>query len=291
MPSSRLRSALYAACAVSLFAALTVAALLRSNADHRVDALLFSQVLVSADGRTLTAPVEWTPCQEVEPRLSARETASGVAVDLKAGSFADLTQQCSEADQQISVTLQAPLGARQFTEANTGWVIKPFPAARLDVVRYLPAGFTVTPHLPQVFSSSGASWEPRPFNRTATTGPAWTRFYAKAGSQPTLSITQTLTTTTATTECQQTAGYTCPPMASPSPSGSTSSQDCAPNSCDAAPFSVNGHGGRLLCNTASERAVTWADNGSVFTVVSYDPQHTALSLEEVLRIAGGMRTP
>jgi hypothetical protein len=70
-----------------------------------------------------------------------------------------------------------------------------------------------------------------------------------------------------------------------------STQDCTSSACASAPTSVNGHGGLLLCDTASERAVTWTDGRSTFTLVSYDPQHTAMSPDELLRVASSVRAP
>ncbi|WP_370076516.1 hypothetical protein [Streptacidiphilus sp. MAP12-16] len=226
----------------------------------------------------------------MEPRLAVRETSGSVGVVLQIG-IADTSHQCGEADRQISVTLQAPLGARQLAEAVTGSAIAPFPASRLAAVGYLPAGFSATPDLPQVFSTSGAPWEPRPFDPAVTTGPAWTRYYATPGSEPTLSITQTLAATAPAAGCRPSAERTCPPLASPSPSGTVSTQDSTSSACVSATTSVNGHGGLLLCDTASERAVTWTDGRSTFTLVSYDPQHTALSPDELLRVASSVRAP
>ncbi|MQS17566.1 hypothetical protein F7Q99_36620 [Streptomyces kaniharaensis] len=263
MPSPGRRKALLAVCAVVAFAALSAAVRYAADRETGADAGLFSQVLVSADGRTLTTPVMWTPCQEAEPRLFARETSQAVAADLKAGNTVDLTHECPSAGRLVSFTLHAPLGTRQLSEANTGKPFVPFPAARLADVGYLPPGFTATPDVPMVFGSVAGPWTPNPYNRSDTV-PSWTRYYATAG-RPALSITQVL------------------PAAG--------AQDPASGTHAGAPMSVNGHNASLVCDTDSERALTWSDGVSTFTVVSFDPQHAALSPDELLRVADSLRNP
>ncbi|MFD8787873.1 hypothetical protein [Kitasatospora sp. NPDC059599] len=248
-----------------MVALAALSAVVRYAADREpgADAGLFSQVLLSADGRTFTTPVMWTPCQEAQPRLFARETSQTVAADLKTGNTVDQTRKCPSASRLVSFTLHAPLGTRQLSEANTGKPFVSFPAARLADVDYLPPGFTAISDVPQVFGSVAGPWTPNPYNRSDTV-PSWTRYYATAG-RPALSITQVLPT----------AG----------------TQDPPPDTHAGAPMSVHGHSASLVCDTDSERALTWSDGVSTFTVVSFDPQRTALSPDELLRIADGLRNP
>ncbi|MFD8084487.1 hypothetical protein ACFV4F_22635 [Kitasatospora sp. NPDC059722] len=250
-------------CAITLLAALSAAltAVRSSRAD--AEALLAGQVLLSTDGRTLTAPVMWAPCQEAKPRVFARETSQTVAADEKRGNTADLTHECATVGFQSSFTLRAPLGDRRLTEFNTGLPFLPFPAARLADIGYLPRGFTTTQDVPLDFGPAGGSWKPWPFTRNDTIA-SWTRYYA-AADKPALSITQVLT-----------------PAGSPGP---------APATHAGPPLSVNGHDVSLLCDTDTERAITWSDGISAFTVMSYDRAHAALSTEELLRVAGGVHEP
>ncbi|MFJ8628876.1 hypothetical protein ACIRD3_39345 [Kitasatospora sp. NPDC093550] len=263
MSSPGRRRALLAVGAVVALAALSVGARYAADHEPRADAGLFSQVLLSADGRTLTTPVTWTPCQEAEPRLFARETPQTVAADLKTGRTVDQTHECPSASRLVSLTLRAPLGTRQLSEANTGKPFVPFPAARLADVGYLPRGFTAISDVPQVFGSVAGPWTPHPYNRSDTV-PSWTRYYATAGT-PALSITQVL--------------------------AAASTPDPAPGTDAGPPMSVNGHRASLVCDTDSERALTWSDGVSTFTVVSIDPHHAALSPSELLRVANGLRNP
>ncbi|ARF82032.1 hypothetical protein ACIG0C_36645 [Kitasatospora aureofaciens] len=262
MPSPGRRKALPAVGAVVALAALS-AVVRYADREPRADAGLFSQVLLSADGRTLTTPVMWAPCQEAEPRLFARETPQTVAADLKTGRTVDQTHECPSAGRLVSLTLHASLGTRQLSEANTGKPFVPFPAARLADVGYLPPGFTAISDVPQVFGSVAGPWTPNPYNRSDTV-PSWTRYYATVG-KPALSITQNL------------------------PAAGT--HDPAPGTHAGPPMSVNGHSASLVCDTDSERALTWSDGVSTFTVVSIDPHHAALSPSELLRVANGLRNP
>ena len=47
---------------------------------------------------------------------------------------------------------------------------------------------------------------------------------------------------------------------------------------------MNGYAATLLCDTAAERAITWSDGGSSFTVISHDLGGPALSVNELLLI-------
>jgi hypothetical protein len=281
------RRPLYAAGALALCGALVTVAAARDTSDQRSPAALFSQVLLSTDGHTLTTPVRWSPCQAVEPQLTAEETANTVAAELSTGT-ADLTHQCADSDHQITVTLHAALGTRQLTDATTAADITPFPATRLAAVGYLPAGFSATTDVPSDSASSGASWEAQPFDRTATAGPAWTRYYATPGAQPTLSITQVLAASAPAARCNAPAGTSCPSPSYPT-TASSAPASTGPGACASTPVLVNRHPATLLCDTASERAITWSDGNSTFTVISHDPRRSALSTGELLLIARNMR--
>ncbi|MFC4518236.1 hypothetical protein [Streptomyces ehimensis] len=211
---------------------------------RRDDAAVLGDVLVGRDGRTLTTTARWAPCQSKRPQLQARESAGTVTVVLRE-STADLRHQCASTDQQVSTTLNEPLGTRQLVDAGTGATITPFGAAQLVAPHYLPQGYAQTDEIYEEPSAERCA--PSPFNRTDT--PSWTRFYQKGSTRPSLAIAQ---------------------VTKPAPDDGRDT-----------PASVDGHPAHLR-EQGSAHCLTWSNGKYSITVLSRDPQ---LPTAELLRIA------
>ncbi|MFI6690102.1 hypothetical protein [Streptomyces sp. NPDC050485] len=238
-----------AICAVAAAAALATALTIwLTRDDSGRDTAVLGQVLVSADGRSITTAVRWAPCQEDKPRLVARESSDSVTLALKEGE-ADLRHQCASTPKQISTTLKDPLKARHLIDAVTGWTITAFDGTRLAAPRYLPPGYHPTDTVYQ--DDAGQRPLPSPFERTTALGPAWTRFYHSDAQQPSLSITQI--------------------------SGKS------PEEAAGTAVTVNGYPGHLDNDKNSNRAVTWSDGTYTFIIDTTGPQVTNTQLLDIAK--------
>ncbi|MEV0263243.1 hypothetical protein AB0I49_18165 [Streptomyces sp. NPDC050617] len=217
--------------------------------NHRDDGLASSQVLVSRDGRTLTAAVSWSPCHEVQPELAARESSDTVALTIRTG-IPDLSHPCATSkDQQVAVTLRTPLGKRRLVEGFTGDRIHPFDSAFLGAPGYLPPGYAQTDVMYQEAPGPQPGL-PSLLSRDREHGPAWTRYYRKGAGEPTLAIAQ------------------------------IAGRDGQVGSGEA--VSVGGRPGHLFTRAGSERGVTWFDG--TFTYMVCD-SGSRLAADELLKVA------
>ncbi|MFK0108637.1 hypothetical protein [Streptomyces sp. NPDC091217] len=173
--------------AVAVGAALAIAVTASIMKDRRHGEGLLGEVLVSGDGRTITTLNSRAPCQQDPPLLVASESRDSVTLVLKEGDV-DLRPQCNSVDEQITTTLQSPLGTRRLVEAGNGWTVAPLDQKRLANPRYLPPGYSPTSDVHWSDSSQHALLSP--FSRDRNSGPAWTRFYHRTSENASLSITQ-----------------------------------------------------------------------------------------------------
>ncbi|MGW1913198.1 hypothetical protein ACWCQS_21295 [Streptomyces sp. NPDC002076] len=174
-------------CAVAVGAALALVVTSWITKDHRHGEGSLGEILVSGDGRTITTLESRAPCQQDPPQLVASESRDSVTLELKEGDV-DLRRQCNRIDEQITTTLQSPLGTRRLVDAGNGWSIAPFDQKRLANARYLPPGYSPATHV-QWSDFSQHDLLPS-FIRTRSSGSAWTRFYHRASEKASLSITQ-----------------------------------------------------------------------------------------------------
>ncbi|MER6351339.1 hypothetical protein ABT186_05705 [Streptomyces sp. NPDC001634] len=250
MNSKRIRLAL-AACAVAAGLATALDLWLTRDTDTQ-EAAVLGEVLVSADGQTITTAVRWTPCQEVKPRLVAHESSNSVSLVLHEGT-ADLRHQCASTPQQISTILRSPLGSRKLTEAGTAWTITPFHATQLISPHYLPPGYRQTDNIyPE---DAGQRPIPSPFERTATQDPVWTRFYSTTSGQPSLSITQ---------------------ISGTNPRGAAPGKQVSGKD-----VSISGHSGHLDDKTPDNRTLAWSDGTYTFVINTASPHITDAQLLEI----------
>lgn len=92
---------------------------------HESSTAVTGPVLVSSDGRSLASPVSWTGCED-QPNLVAEESGSTVAVKIHRVDHSQPDQVCDDGQsQQLTVTLQQPLGARRLVDGVTGSTITP----------------------------------------------------------------------------------------------------------------------------------------------------------------------
>ncbi|MFJ2866476.1 hypothetical protein [Kitasatospora sp. NPDC087314] len=129
------------------------------------------QLLVSADGRTLTLSIGWS-CER-QPDLVVRETADTVKVSIRhtvAPGFCDLGGYG-----RITAQLKAPLGGRSLTDATTGRPVVHFDGRNLVRPTYLPDNYYPTPAYRMVQLPSAA---PVPAGT-----PDWTTGY-QVGTEP-----------------------------------------------------------------------------------------------------------
>ncbi|MEU9446436.1 hypothetical protein AB0D42_37440 [Streptomyces sp. NPDC048304] len=231
--------------AIAVGAALAIAVTASIMKDRRHGEGALGEVLVSGDGRTITILNSRASCQQDPPQLVASESRDSVTLELKERDV-DLRPQCNRLDEQITTTLQSPLGTRRLVDAGNGWTIAPFDQKRLANPRCLPPGYAPATHV-QWSDSSQHDLLP-PFIRTRSSGPAWTRFYHRASEKASLSITQIAEKLT-----MSTAGT---------------------------PESIHGWIGGLTPN--SNNTVTWT-NGTYTFIVSTTDQD--LHEAELLRIA------
>lgn len=215
--------------------------------DLRYDGAVSGDVLVSSDGRTLTTPVRWTPCHEVRPQLQAQESTSTVALVLRGGSV-DLQHQCKSTDKEVTATLATPLGTRRLIDASTGATITPVDSSQLASPGYLPAGYE---HTEDIYDESDVPPEERclPSPNFRAESPAWTRFYRKGPTRPSLAIAQVAKGTS--------------------------------DDAHGATASVSGHPAHLQKHSAA-RCLRWSNGKYTFTVSTQDAQ---LTTDQLLRIA------
>ncbi|MFH9970042.1 hypothetical protein ACH4PR_54210 [Streptomyces mirabilis] len=232
--------------AVAVVAALAIAVTASIMKDPRHGEGALGEVLVSGDGRTITTLNSRTPCQQDPPELVASESRDSVTLVLKE-SGVDLRPQCNTIDEQITTTLQSPLGTRRLVEHGIGWTIAPFDQKRLANPRYLPPRYAPTTDVQWSDSSRHYLLSPF-FMRDRNSGPAWTRFYHRASGKASLSITQIAGRLTV--------------------------------SAAGTPESIHGWAGRLTPD--SNNTVTWT-NGTYTFIVSTTDQD--LHEAELLRIA------
>ncbi|MER5925560.1 hypothetical protein [Streptomyces mirabilis] len=231
--------------AVAVVAALALAVTASIMKDPRRGEGLLGEVLVSGDGRTITTLNSRTPCQQDSPELVASESRDSVTLVLKE-SGVDLRPQCNTIDEQITTTLQSPLGTRRLVDPDNGWTIAPFDQKRLANPRYLPPGYAPTTDVQWIDPVQHAQLAPFMWGRNSA--PAWTRFYHRAQEKASLSITQI-------------AGH-------------------LTVSAAGTPESIHGWAGRLTPD--SNNTVTWT-NGTYTFIVGTTDQH--LHEAELLRIA------
>lgn len=217
------------------------------------DTAVTSEVLVSADGRTLTASVSWTGCED-RPTLIASESSSTVTLHIGRHRHAPDDAVCDNGQsKQLSVSLKEPLGDRHLD--SQGSSVGTFLASNLRQVGYLPAGYTqttdvgfyVNTHLEHV-ERSGVTHYVTP--RT----PSWERGYAaNPNGGRVLFIAQTV-------------GDSVP----------TSGRD----------VSVNGHPGRIVIEGAQGQqwgeTLAWFDGTYTITIQEQDQ---SLTQADVLRVA------
>jgi hypothetical protein len=220
------------------------------------DTAVTSEVLVSADGRILTASVSWTGCED-RPTLTADETSSSVALQIKRHRHAPDGAVCDDGQaKQLSVSLKQPLGDRHLN--SQGSSVGTFLATNLRQPGYLPAGYTQTTdvgfyvdtHLEHV-ERSGVTHYVTP--RT----PSWEQGYAaNPNGGRVLFIAQT--------------------VGNSAPTRGTS-------------ISVNGHPGHftVLPSTGQQvgETLSWFDGTYTITIQEQDP---SLTQAEVLRVAQGL---
>ncbi|WP_143079179.1 hypothetical protein [Streptomyces monashensis] len=174
--------------AVAVCVALAVAVTEWIMKDRRHGEGLLGEVLVSGDGRTITALNSRAPCQQDPPLLVASESRDSVALVLKESDI-DLRPQCDTVDEQITTKLQSPLGTRRLVDGSNGWTIAPLDQKRLANPQYLPPGYSPTTDVQWSDSSQHELLSPF-FMRDRNSGPVWTRFYHRTSKKASLSITQ-----------------------------------------------------------------------------------------------------
>lgn len=214
------------------------------------DAAATGQMLVSADGRTITLTVEWQ-CEQ-EPDLVARENGDRVDVLLHRKGFKGPTYQCPEGGvSRISTHLNAPLASRALVDGVTGKSVVHFDGRELAKPSYLPPEYDhpdedPIPYLPGL--------TPPPVDV-----PSWTTGFqngegSRAGSR--LLITQT-------------RGDEPPVQGQPQ-------------------TSVNGHPATFVSSSPSSgpRSIIWSDGTYTYTVSSGRP--ASLADDELLRVAEGL---
>ncbi|WP_225096185.1 hypothetical protein [Streptomyces sp. CoH27] len=192
MTEKRRRRLCAAAALVCLIAA--VAGWTLWDRSHVYDTSVPGDVLISADGRTLTTPVIWTGCED-KPRLVVHESARTVSLELERKRHAGLPENTAcvgsggeDGQQLLTTILDHPLGARTLSDAVSHETISPFEATRLARPRYLPKGYT-----PSDRPLGPGDVTTPPYRRART--PSWTVTYLRnpgqGGGRGSLSISQT----------------------------------------------------------------------------------------------------
>ncbi|PYC83761.1 hypothetical protein C7C46_08415 [Streptomyces tateyamensis] len=196
-------------------------------------------LLLSADGRTLTAAVSWTDCED-RPKLIAHETAHGVgvALEIKRHVQASPNTVCDGwQDKLITATLHEPLGDRPINDTQTAATITPFKASALLAPQHLPAGYAAADTV------AVADHSKSPFTRGGTA--SWTTTYIRdrnaGGDAGGISITQAL------------GEHPDPP---------------------ATPVTINNHAGSLVTSPGNRYTVNWVAEGYTFTVRMSDRRMT-----------------
>ncbi|GAA1932408.1 hypothetical protein [Streptantibioticus ferralitis] len=240
-----------AAAAVSL--AVTAARTSQPHG-HRYESEATGEVLLGADGRTLTIGAWWDDCEK-QPKLEAHESAQGVTLSLHREDDSRPNTVCGNAGaKQLTTTIATPLGSRPLTDAVSHHAIAYFDARRLAIPHYLPAGFTPTDLI--AFSNPQGDAIPRPYAKPPT--PAWERSYLREPHHGILTITQI------TGKAADAAGT---------------------------PITLHGRQGRLRegprWDNASFRSLTWFDGTYTFNILSDDAQNV-LSADELMKIANAL---
>jgi hypothetical protein len=196
-------------------------------------------LLVGQDGRTLTAAVWWTGCED-RPKLTAHETSQGVTVSIDRRRHALLPSNAACDDWQeayVSAGLNTPLGERAMSSAVSRATITPFAVGSLCLPANLPVGY-VAAEAPIVPDHSLSPYTRGP-------APAWTTTYvrdrAAGGDAGSISISQAV--------------------------GEAPDQS-------ATPVTVNGHAGRLRIDPMSRFTLDWSADGYVFTLRVMDRKLT-----------------
>jgi hypothetical protein len=237
-------------CTVALLVVIAVAAWKAEHSVRAYEAMVTGQVLVSADGRTITTATTWTGC-ETQPRLVAHESARGIAISLHREDHATGNMVCDDGSaQQVTTSLDSPLGSRMLSDAVTGHPIAFFDGRRLVNPRYLPTGYRQAKDL--IFGAIGQGIPPA-YETPAM--PTWTRAYQHVPHRDAMTITQILGKSLA-----------------------------APGT----PATVNGYPASLQEQTSAGqvffRSISWFDGSTTFFVASYDP----LPLNDFLKVANGL---
>ncbi len=220
---------------------------------HRTDAEITGQVLVSADGRTITTAATWTGC-EAKPRLLAHETEKSVELKLRRESHATPGMVCDDQSaKQVTTTLKMPLTSKTLVDATTGHPIAFLGESDLVNPNYVPVGYAPSDIV--LFGLVGQV-PPPPYEKFER--PTWTRTYQSVSSGEVLTISQVLGDVVDSYGIPTTVnGYTAYLVEEPSPGG------------------------------PSGRIVKWFDGSHTFVVLAYD-KPGAVSREEFMSIAEGI---
>ncbi|MFE5588123.1 hypothetical protein [Kitasatospora sp. NPDC056531] len=236
---------------MSILAAAALAAVVvwrTASSDRTYDAAVHGEVLVSADGRTITAAVGWTGCESL-PRLIAHESAQGITLALRREDDATADTACDGGNsKQVSTSLSDPIGARSLTDAVSGRPIAFFDGHRLASPHYLPAGYAPTDDTPSNTTGLAAPATPR----------TWTRTYQDGVRHDDLTITQSAAPNPDTTGTPVTVnGHPAYLQEQPSPDNPTF------------------------------RSLTWSDGDNAFTLAMRTPSGP-MSKDEFMRVAAGL---
>ncbi|MEY9969363.1 hypothetical protein ABIA33_007451 [Streptacidiphilus sp. MAP12-16] len=216
------------------------------------DSAVTGEVLVSTDGRTLTASVFWNGCED-RPSLVADETSSTVTLQIERHRHAPAGAVCDQGQaQHLAVPLNQPLGSRHLGSAGQGSGIGTFMAADLRQPGYLPVGYTPTADVAANVDSPPVHIDYSGPHFVVPPTPSWERGYATS-RYGALFITQTV-------------------------------GNSAPTS--GASVSVNGHPGHftVLPPTGQQvgETLSWFDGTYTMKIQEQDP---GLTQADVLRVA------
>src|SRR5690348_10643393 len=112
-PRRHRRAAVLTISAVVVAAAVAAAsAWISGHGVRKYESNVPGEVLVSADGRTVSLAASWTACEN-PPTLKVAESADGVALSLRREDRSASGTVCDNATaRQLSASLAAPIGSR-----------------------------------------------------------------------------------------------------------------------------------------------------------------------------------
>jgi hypothetical protein len=109
------------------------------------DSRVTGEILVGAGGRTLTASVLWTACED-RPRLVADESSDAVSLSIVRVRHAPADAICDGIQaEHMTVSLAAPLGHRRLESDGDTADLATFDEANLRQPAYLPPGYRRMP--------------------------------------------------------------------------------------------------------------------------------------------------